>query len=150
MRVSFKRLLLGVTRLLFCSAAVLFLGSLFGAFFLGTSPAAAIWLAFYAMFRLWPFVLFFGVWIAAFPPVRREMWLLLSLATCIAGVCVSWLFQTDRPFDFYHETDGSMPGWEPVHMVSWATALICLSIFLAVTLSTLFIRRLTHNATGVA
>jgi hypothetical protein len=49
-------------------------------------------------------------------------------------VIASWRFQTARPFDVYHESDGSMPGWEPVHLLSLTTIISCVTALVSVAL----------------
>jgi hypothetical protein len=57
---------------------------------------------------------------------------LLIVMSLTSGILGSWLFQTVRPFDWYHEPDGSMPGWEAVAVFSDITVRCCFVALVAV------------------
>ena len=74
---------------------------------------------------------------------RMPLFSIAAIALC-AGFAASWLFQWIRPFDFYHESDGSHPGWEPVHMASTTTVLALLVAFASITGASFLVRRFTR------
>jgi hypothetical protein len=52
---------------------------------------------------------------------RRFPWAWLFVLAVVCGVAGSILIQWIRPFDVYHESDGSLPGWRPIHLFSTLT-----------------------------
>jgi hypothetical protein len=109
----------------------------------GALLAAALTLALFTVFDFWPCLLAFSGWIALFPPRSPGAWAALLVCAFAAGLAASWHFQTERPWDVYHEEDGSMPGWEPVHMISLTTTISCVSAIVSVWRSGLQARTFT-------
>ena len=97
-------------------------------------PIVALVIGGVVILYLWPIVLAFGIWQAWFLPRACIHLFIYGFAACIAGVIASWRFQTARPFDFYHESDGSMPGWEPVQLISLTTIISCTTALVSVAL----------------
>ncbi len=112
------RFLRTFSRCLACTLLIMFLAPFSGGLFVGWDGFLG---ALFGMFVLCPVVIVLGVWIALFPPRTPLRWIFLSIASGSVGIWASWLYQFERPFDWYHEADGSMPGWEPVHMASPTT-----------------------------
>jgi hypothetical protein len=108
---------------------------------LGAIPAAALFLGLFTVFELWPYLLGFSIWLTWFPPRSVLGWVCLLVFALAVGFAASWRFQTARPWDFYHEADGSRPGWEPVHMASVTTIISCLTALASVALSGFLTRR---------
>ena len=97
-------------------------------------PIVALIIGGVVILYLWPIVLAFGVWQTWFLPRARIHLFIFGFAASLAGVIASWRFQTARPFDVYHESDGSMPGWEPVHLFSLTTIISCTTALVSVAL----------------
>jgi hypothetical protein len=90
-----------------------------------------------------PSSLFLGVSLAFLPANPKKRRITLAFIILAAGLLGSYLFQTIRPFDFYHEANGSRPGWEPFALLSRTSAIAVLTSLSAV--STL--SKLTRNFT---
>ena len=99
---------------------------------------ASILLGLFIIFDLWWMILGFSIWLTWFPPKGITLRLLVLLAAALAA---SWRFQVVRPWDFYHEGDGSRPGWEPVQMASLTTVISFVSAMVSVALSSFIVRR---------
>jgi hypothetical protein len=108
---------------------------------LGLLAAIPFFLLLFAFGSLWEIILFFGAWIVFLPPKGLKSWSLLFLISLAAGLYVSWTFQSVRPFDVYHEEDGSKPGWEPVYMASPTTVICCAATAISVALTALILSR---------
>ena len=81
---------------------------------------------------IFPFALALALLFAMWVPRHYLSWSIVFVLAVLIGVLGSWSFQSIRPFDFYHEADGSMPGWEPVRMYSQTTVKCCLIALVSV------------------
>ena len=104
-------------------------------------PLAAIPLGLFLIFDLWWIILGFSIWVTWFLPRKISGWLFILVIAGVSGIIASWRFQVVRPWDFYHEADGSMPGWEPVHMASLTTAVSCITAAISVMITSLVFTR---------
>ena len=125
--------------LLFCSVAGgSFLACLCGGM-LGMWPMAAFFLFWFVLFGCWHVLLFFGAWVAAFPPRRWLSWLLFLLAAVAAGLLASQSFQQVRPWDFEHDEVPLPP--PPVEMVSLTSLVSCTTAVVGTAACLLLVRR---------
>jgi hypothetical protein len=90
-----------------------------------------------------PSALFLGLSLTLLPSSLRKRRMAIAIIILAAGLLGSYLFQTVRPFDFYHETNGSRPGWEPFILLSLTTAIALLTSLGVVSSLSLLTRNFT-------
>jgi fatty acid desaturase len=137
----------------YCSLLVYVFGVVSAALFAalidpGTSfraaPRIAFALAVFGFPVVAPVAVFAGIALTAGVSQHRHRWLIIIVIALCSGIVASWLFQHIRPFDLYHEGDGSRPGWQPVQMASSITLIALLASLAAIAGSALLSRRVAR------
>ena len=106
-------------------------------------PMAAFFLGLFIIGALGYLLVFFGWWVAFFPPRRLLSWFAFLLAAVAAGLLASYLFQVASPLEFDHDADPTPP--PVVEMVSLTTCVSCITAVFSTITCYLLIRRFFSN-----
>lgn len=101
----------------------------------------------WVLLELWYVFLFFGCWVAFFPPRRQWAWLAFSLAAVAAGLLASRDFQQLGTWD-YELVDHNIVSPVPESAAIYSNVLACVTAVFSTTLCCLAVRPWFHRATS--